>query len=73
MKLTEWRKIVGDGIYYDYDMSIIERVGHGMTLADIVELAVDAAARPTVDHIEDERIIRTLAAALVDLAERHKK
>lgn len=73
MKLTEWRKIVGDGIYYDYDMSIIERVGHGMTLADAAELAREAAARPTVDHIEDERIIRTLAAALVDLAERQKK
>ena len=49
-------------------MSIIDRVGRGMTLADIAELAVDAAARPTVDHIEDERIIRTLAAALKELA-----
>ena len=68
MKLAEWRNIVNDEIYYNYDMSIIDRVGRGMTLADIAELAVDAAARPTVDHIEDERIIRTLAAALERLA-----
>ena len=70
MKLTEWReetRIIDDDGVFDADRA--EKVGAAMTLADAAELAHETAYRPTVDHSEDERVLRTLAAALERLAE----
>ena len=70
MKLTEWRemtRLVDDNGVFDNDRP--EKVGAAMTLADAAELAHETVFRPTVDPSEDERVLRTLAAALERLAE----
>ena len=69
MKLTEWRemtRLVDDDGVFDNDRP--EKVGAEMTLKDAAELAHETVFRPTVDHSEDERVLRTLAAALKELA-----
>ena len=69
MKLTEWRemtRLVDDNGVFDNDRP--EKVGAEMTLKDAAELAHETVFRPTVDHSEDERVLRTLAAALKELA-----
>lgn len=69
MKLTEWReetRFIDDDGVFDGDRP--EKVGAEMTLKDAAELARETAYRPTVDHTEDERVLRTLAAALKELA-----
>ena len=72
MKLQAYREIIRKD-YFKVGQDLPERIGRMMTIESAAELAREASKRPTVDWQEDERVLRTLAAALAAAVESHKR